>query len=96
MIRALDERNAHPRPNGLGLHEHLGATALEFGRGRIHVIDTQPQMIQSDASAASVSGSQKVISIPRYISIAVDSSAQACSRWPVTVYSVLRLRWQWA
>ena len=48
MIRALDERNAHPRPNGLGLHDHLCATALEFGRGRIHVIDTQPQMIQPD------------------------------------------------
>ena len=48
IIRALDERNAYPGPNGSGLHEHLGATALEFGRGRIHVIDPQPQMIQPD------------------------------------------------
>jgi hypothetical protein len=36
------------------------------------------------ASAASVCGNQKVISIPRYISIAVDSAVRACSRWPVT------------
>ena len=57
MIRALDERNAHPRPNGLGLHDHLCATALEFGRGRIHVIDTQPQMIQPDIGFRGAVGS---------------------------------------
>ena len=48
------------------------------------------------ASAASVSGSQKVISMARYSSIAVDSSVRACSRWPVVAYSVPRPRWQWA
>ena len=48
------------------------------------------------ASAASVSGSQKVISISRYISIAVDSAVRACSRWPVAAYSVPRPRWQCA
>jgi hypothetical protein len=46
------------------------------------------------ASAASVCGNQKVMSIPRYISIAVDSAVRACSRWPVTAYSVPSPRWQ--
>ncbi len=34
------------------------------------------------ASAASAWGSQKVMSMARYSSMAVDSSARACSRWP--------------
>jgi hypothetical protein len=34
-------------------------------------------------SAASTWGSQKVISIDRYISIAVESAVRAYSRWPV-------------
>ena len=48
------------------------------------------------ASATSVWGSQNVIDISRYIFIAVDSSARACSRWPVVAYNVPKLRWQWA
>ena len=48
------------------------------------------------ASAASVSGSQKVISISRYIAIAVDNAARACSCWPIVAYSVPKPRWQWA
>src|SRR5262249_38907597 len=47
------------------------------------------------ASAASVCGSQKIISIDRYISMAVDNSVRACSRWPVVAYSMPRPRWQW-
>ena len=35
------------------------------------------------ASAASVWGSQKVMSMARYISMAVDRAARACSRRPV-------------
>jgi hypothetical protein len=35
------------------------------------------------ASAASAAGSQKVMSMVRYISMAVESSAQAGSRWPI-------------
>src|SRR4029453_11292909 len=38
------------------------------------------------ASAASAWGSQKVMSMARYRSIAVESSACACSRWPGTAY----------
>jgi hypothetical protein len=35
------------------------------------------------ASAASAWGSQKVMSMARYRSMAVDSSVRACSRWLV-------------
>src|SRR6266581_3644712 len=35
------------------------------------------------ASAASAWGSQNVISMARYISIAVNSAVRACSCWPV-------------
>src|SRR5262245_46075862 len=35
------------------------------------------------ASAASVWGSQKVISMDWYIALAVESATRACSRWPV-------------
>src|SRR5215813_4008273 len=48
------------------------------------------------ASAASVCGSQNVMSIDWYISMAVDNAARACSRWPVAAYSIPRPRWQWA
>jgi hypothetical protein len=44
------------------------------------------------ASAASVSGSQNVISISRYMSIAVHSSVRACSICPVCLYSLPRPR----
>jgi len=42
------------------------------------------------ARAASACGSQKVISMARYKSIAVASSARACSCWPVLAYRVPR------
>src|SRR5262249_17597437 len=48
------------------------------------------------ASTASAWGSQNVISIVRYNSMAVASSLRACSRWPSLTYSVPRPRWQWA
>src|SRR5262245_48963613 len=48
------------------------------------------------ASAASAWGSQKVMSIARYISIAVVSAVWACSCWSTVVYSIPRPRWQWA
>src|SRR4029453_10390127 len=48
------------------------------------------------ASADSASGSHKVIAMERYNSMAVESSARACSRWPVNAYRVPRPRWQWA
>src|SRR5215510_65177 len=48
------------------------------------------------ASAASVWGSQNVISIDWYISMAVDNSVRASSRWPVAAYRVPRPWWQWA
>ena len=35
------------------------------------------------ASATSACGSQNIMSMARYISMAVDSSARACCRWPV-------------
>jgi hypothetical protein len=44
------------------------------------------------ASVASACGSQKVISMAQYKSIAIDSSASACARRPVCVYSVPRPR----
>src|SRR5262245_60330976 len=47
------------------------------------------------ANAASVCGSQKVISIDWYISIAMESAIGACSRCPVVAHSVPRPRWQW-
>lgn len=46
------------------------------------------------ASAASAWGSQNVISLARYNSVAVDSAARACCRWPVLVYRVPRPRWR--
>ena len=55
-----------------------------------------PYRSSTCASATSACGSQNVISMARYISMAVDSSARACSRWPVLAYSVPRPRWQWA
>src|SRR5215475_6143660 len=55
-----------------------------------------PLSFSTCASATSACGSQNVISMARYISIAVDSSARAGSRWPVLAYSVPRPRWQWA
>src|SRR5215471_552813 len=48
------------------------------------------------ARAASVWGSQKVISMSRYSAMAVDNSVWACSCWPTLAYSVPRPRWQWA
>jgi hypothetical protein len=42
------------------------------------------------ASAVSVWGSQNVMSIARYISMAVDNSLRACSCWPLVAYSVPR------
>src|SRR6516164_6509586 len=48
------------------------------------------------ASAASVWGSQNVISMARYSAMAVDSAVRACSVWPAVAYSMLRPRWQWA
>jgi len=48
------------------------------------------------ARIVSVSGSQNVMSIDVYISIAVDSSARASSHWPVAAYSLPRPRWQCA
>ncbi len=50
----------------------------------------------TSASAASVWGSQKVMSIARQRSITVDSSARACFLWPIVAYKVPRPRWQWA
>jgi hypothetical protein len=44
------------------------------------------------ARAASVAGSQKIMSISRYISRAVDSAARACSGCPVWLYNVPRPR----
>src|SRR5713101_2166321 len=55
-----------------------------------------PHCFSTCASAASVCGNQKVISIPRYISTAVDNAVWPCSRWPVVAYSVPSPRWQWA
>src|SRR5262247_1077706 len=60
-----------------------------------HLIEVHHRFSTS-AKAASVSGSQNVISIARYISIAVDSAAWACSDWPARRYSLPRPRWQWA
>src|SRR5262249_52845920 len=65
--------------------EHLGQDSL--------VVHYRPSTC---ASAASVSGSQKVMSMAWYISMAVDNAVRACSRWPVAAYSVPRPRWQWA
>lgn len=48
------------------------------------------------ASAASVSGSQKVISIAWYSLRAAEHLTCACSRGPVMADSVPRPRWQWA
>jgi hypothetical protein len=48
------------------------------------------------ASAASARGSQNVISIARYNSMATDSSARACSGRPNCVYRMPRPQWQWA
>src|SRR5438128_2692769 len=46
------------------------------------------------ARAVSVRGSQNVMSMARYISMAVESSVRAGSRWPVAAYSVPRPQWQ--
>jgi len=48
------------------------------------------------ATATAACGSQHVIAMARYIAIAVERSARACSRWPVMPYSVPRPRWPWA
>ena len=58
MIRALDERNAHPRPNGLGLHDHLCATALEFGRGAQVIVE--PKTIRPGVRIAFIQGPDDV------------------------------------
>src|SRR4029453_10082098 len=46
------------------------------------------------ARAASAWGSQKVIAIVRYISMAVESTLRACSCCLVLVDNMPRLRWQ--
>src|SRR5262245_49618242 len=48
------------------------------------------------ASAASTSGSQKVIAMARYRSMAVARAVRACSPRPSFRYRVPRPRWQWA
>ena len=48
------------------------------------------------ASAASAWGSQKVMSMTRYNSMAAVSSTRACSTRPMRPYRVPRPRWQWA
>src|SRR5439155_1053795 len=48
------------------------------------------------ASAASVWGSQNVMSMARYSSIAVLSAARAWARWPAVAYSGPRPWWLWA
>ena len=36
------------------------------------------------------------MSMARYSLMAADSSARACSCWPIVAYSMPRPRWQWA
>ena len=48
------------------------------------------------ASAASASGSQRVIAIDWYNAMAAANPVRASSRWPVAAYRVPRPRWQWA
>src|SRR5262249_8001058 len=54
------------------------------------------QRPSTSASAASVWGSQNVISMARYSAMAVDNSVWAGSRRPVVAYRVPSPRWQWA
>ena len=61
---------------------------------RVSALCLPPQL--ACARAASVWGSQKVISIVRYSAMAVESAVQACSCCPCLAYNVPRPRWQWA
>jgi hypothetical protein len=78
-----------PRTTGPGTEDRQRS-----GEWGIDMIYVSPIHTTTLASAASVCGNQKVMSIPRYISIAVDSAVRACSRWPVTAYSVPSRKWQ--
>src|SRR6516162_1077902 len=84
----LEPALKHPIGHALLLLEerdHVGADSI--------VVHQRPSTC---ASAASVCGSQNVMSMARYSAMAVDSAVRACSRWPVVAYSMPRPRWQWA
>ena len=59
------------------------ASLLEELHNLIEYLIKFHHRFSTSANAAFVSGNQNVISISRYISIAVDSSARACSGCPV-------------
>src|SRR4029453_5056430 len=65
-------------------HDHLRATVYHSSASLAPDTSSQPlSLVQSYSpciSAASTWGSHKVISMVRYISMAVDSSARACSK----------------
>ena len=67
-------------------------TTLEHGYGLVENLLKRHDLPSTSACAVSVSGSQNVIPISRYISIAVDNSVQACSDCPVWLYRVPRPR----
>src|SRR5262249_35770406 len=88
VVIELQAQCEHPIGQALLLleeGEHLGQDSI--------VVHYRPSTC---ASAASVWGSQKVISIARYISRAVASAVRAGSRWPILAYRVPRPWWQWA
>src|SRR5215813_10811263 len=81
--------------------------ALEYPIGNALLLLQQRQHLGQDrivvhhrsstcASTASAWGSQNVMSIDWYISMAVVNAVQTCSRWPVMTYNVPRPRWQCA
>ena len=69
---------------------------LEEGKRHCQNSVIVPYRGSTCASAASVWGSQNVMSMARYSARAATRAARAGSRWPVVAYSMPRLQWQCA
>ena len=80
-----------PSPSAAAMpHNFVSRSPLKEGKYICQDGLIVPHCLSICTSAASVWGSHKVISIVRYISIAVDNSARACSRWLMAAYSAPR------
>ena len=79
------------------LCDALGRRVTQQGQKALSTLIVLPPCTNA---ALSTPGSQKLIAISRYISIAVDSAVRACSCWPIMACSVptaaVAVRLEWA
>jgi hypothetical protein len=81
-----------PHDNGGPVEDIVGPCVTQRSRMVLH----RGHRASVCASAVSAWGSQKVIAMVRYSSMAVESSRRACSCWPSVPYNIPGPRWQWA